>query len=51
MTYEGEHLGYVCNHGSLNREQDAVVQAIPYLDSVSNLSEIARGTQIYYAHA
>ncbi len=21
----GKHLGYVCNHSSLNREQDAVV--------------------------
>ncbi len=21
VTYEGEHLGYVCNHGSLNRER------------------------------
>ncbi len=31
VTYEREHLGYVCNHGSLNRERDAAVQAVPYL--------------------
>ncbi len=28
-TYERERLGYICNLGSLNRERDAVMPAVP----------------------
>ncbi len=58
VTYEKEHLGYVCNHGSLHRERDAAVQAIPTFDSVSLVHEIwvkwhaaRRYTMVYYAYA
>ncbi len=30
-----EHLGYVCNPSSLNRERDTALKSVPYLESAS----------------
>ncbi len=51
MTYEGEHLGYVCNHSSLNCVSLVHVIKTKRFLSPWNLSEIVCGTQVYYAYA